>query len=124
MKVILFNGSRNEKGSTYTALNLVAESLNDKEIIKVAITELMKNQQSGKNWEVSLSEKVAKPLADVVVASFRDNGAVAKLVTGLKKAGFEAHITGENEVFEVTDESITESFRKLLSPELKKLLEA
>ena len=28
MKVILFNGSRNEKGSTYTALNLVAEELN------------------------------------------------------------------------------------------------
>lgn len=27
MKVILFNGSRNEKGSTYTALNLVADSL-------------------------------------------------------------------------------------------------
>ena len=27
MKVILFNGSRNEKGSTYTALNLVAEEL-------------------------------------------------------------------------------------------------
>ena len=81
-------------------------------------------QQSGKNWEVSLSEKVAKPLADVVVASFKDNGAVAKLVSGLKKAGFEAHADGENEVFEVTDESITESFRKLLSPELKKLLEA
>jgi len=28
MKVILFNGSRNEKGSTYTSLNLVAEELN------------------------------------------------------------------------------------------------
>lgn len=28
MKVILFNGSRNEKGSTYTALSLVAEELN------------------------------------------------------------------------------------------------
>ena len=98
--------------------------MEDKEVLKVAITELLKNQQSGKNWEVSLSEKVAKPLADVVVASFKDNGAVAKLVAGLKKAGFEAHATGENEVFEVTDESITESFRKLLSPELKKLLEA
>jgi len=29
MKVILFNGSRNEKGSSYTALNLVAEALNE-----------------------------------------------------------------------------------------------
>ena len=113
-----------EEIGTNLLKNKVAESLEDKEVLKVAITELLKNQQSGKNWEVSLSEKVAKPLADVVVASFKDNGAVAKLVAGLKKAGFEAHATGENEVFEVTDESITESFRKLLSPELKKLLEA
>lgn len=29
MKVILFNGSRNEKGSTYTALNLVADTLKE-----------------------------------------------------------------------------------------------
>ena len=29
MKVILFNGSRNERGSTYTALNLVSESLKE-----------------------------------------------------------------------------------------------
>lgn len=29
MKVILFNGSRNERGSTYTALNLVSESLRE-----------------------------------------------------------------------------------------------
>lgn len=29
MKVILFNGSRNEKGSTYTALNIVADSLKE-----------------------------------------------------------------------------------------------
>lgn len=32
MKVILFNGSRNEKGCTYTALNLVAEELNNEQI--------------------------------------------------------------------------------------------
>ena len=102
----------------------VAESLNDKEVLKVAITELLKNQQRGSNWEVALNEKVSKPLADVVLASFREEGATAKLTSGLKKAGFEAHIVGENEVFEVTDESLTETFRKLLSPELRKLLEA
>ena len=32
MKVILFNGSRNEKGSTYTSLNFVAEELQKNEI--------------------------------------------------------------------------------------------
>ena len=102
----------------------VAEALNDKDVVKTAVTELLKTQQTGKNWEVALSDKIAKPLADVVVAAFRENGATAKLTADLKKIGFEVRATGENEVFEVTEESVTESFRKLLSPELKKLLEA
>ena len=63
-------------------------------------------------------------MADVVVASFKEKGATAKLTSDLKKIGFEVRATGENEVFEVTEESVTESFRRLLSPELKKLLEA
>ena len=44
-----------------------------------------------------------------------------KLIVSLYKIPIEML---ENEVFEVTEESVTESFRKLLSPELKKLLEA
>jgi V/A-type H+-transporting ATPase subunit E len=102
----------------------VADALSDREVVKTSIIELLKGQQVGKNWEVSLGEKLATPLAEVVIDSFKENGATAKLTSGLKKAGFEAHIVGDNEVFEVTDESITETFRKLLSPELKKLLEA
>ena len=102
----------------------VGEALNDKDVLKNAVNELLKNQQTGKNWEVALGEKIAKPLADVVVASFRENGATAKLTQELKRIGFEAKVSGENEVFEVTEESVTDAFRKLLSPELKKLLEA
>ena len=102
----------------------VADALNDKEVIKTAIVELLKNQQAGQAWEVSLGAKIAEPLADVVCATFRENGATAKLAGELKKAGLEARVAGENEVFEVTEESVTEAFRRLLSPELKKLLEA
>ena len=102
----------------------VAEALADREVVRTAVIELLKTQQVGKNWEVALSEKIAKPLADVVVASFKEKGATAKLTSDLKKIGFEVRATGENEVFEVTEESVTESFRRLLSPELKKLLEA
>ena len=40
----------------------------------------------------------------------------------LNKAGFEMRSGGGSEVFELTDESVTETFKKLLSPELKKLL--
>ncbi len=102
----------------------VAEGLNDKEIIRTAISELLKNQQSGQKWEITLGEKIAKPLAETVVAIFREKGATVQLVGEMSKAGFEIRAAGGNEVFEVTEESVTETFRKLLSPELKKLLEA
>lgn len=102
----------------------VAENLNDKEIVKTAISELLKNQKSGQDWEISLGEKIAKPLSETVVALFKEKGASVKLAAELSKAGFEMRTAGGNEVFEVTEESITESFRKLLSPELKKFLEA
>ena len=102
----------------------VAEGLNDKEIIRTAITELLKTQQSGQKWEITLSAKIAKPLAEAVAAVFRENGAAVQLTGEMAKAGFEMRTAGGNEVFEVTEESVTETFRKLLSPELKKLLEA
>ena len=113
-----------EEIGTALLKNKVAETLNSEEILKVSVTELLKNQNNGKGWEVALSEKIAEPLANVVIATFKENGATAKLTAGLKKAGFEARADGENVVFEVTDESVTETFRKLLSPELKKMLEA
>lgn len=100
----------------------VAEALNDGEVIKTAITELLKEQSSGKNWEVSLSGKLGPNLAQVVVNMFKAKGAEAKLGEALLKAGFE--VRHGNEVFEITEDSITESFKKLLSPELKKLLES
>ncbi|MDD3000121.1 MAG: hypothetical protein PHF29_00015 [Candidatus Riflebacteria bacterium] len=100
----------------------VAEALNSEEVIKTAITELLKEQSSGKNWEVSLSDKLGQNLAQIVLSMFKAKGADTKLGETLTKAGFE--VRHGNEVFEVTEDSITESFKKLLSPALKKLLES
>lgn len=115
---------RIEDAGTRLLKSKVADSLNDKEILKNAISELLKNQKTGQEWEVSLGAAVAKPLAETVVALFKEKGATAKLGEELAKAGFAMKAGGGNEVFEVTEESVTESFKKLLSPELKKLLEA
>lgn len=115
---------RIEEAGTRLLKSKVAESLNDKEILKNAISELLKNQKTGQEWEVSLGAAVAKPLAETVVALFKEKGATAKLSEELAKAGFAMKAGAGNEVFEVTEESVTESFKKLLSPELKKLLEA
>ncbi len=102
----------------------VAEGLNDKEVVKAAITELLKHQQPGQSWEIALGDKLARSLAETVVALFKEKGAAAMLAGDLNKAGFEMRAAGGSEVFEVTEDSITETFRKLLSPELKKLLTA
>lgn len=102
----------------------VTESLNDKDVVKNAIAELLKNQKKGQEWELALGEKVGKPLADMVTLLFKAEGASVKLVEELKKAGFELKTAKGNEVIEVTEESIVDSFKKLLSPELKKIIEA
>ncbi len=102
----------------------VAENLNDKEVVKNAISELLKTQKTGQEWELALGEKLGKALADTVAALFKAEGATVKLTEELKKAGFELKAAKGNEVIEVTEDSISESFKKLLSPELKKILEA
>lgn len=99
-----------------------AEVLNSEEIIKTAVMEILKNQDNSGDWEISFSNKIAEPVAASVLAMFKSQGAQAKLGKALNKAGFE--VKHGSEVFEVTEESIAESFKKLLSPAFKKLLEA
>lgn len=101
----------------------VADNLNDKKIVQEAIKELISSQESGRDWEVALGQKVAKPLADVVVKLLKAKGSKAIIAQELSRAGFEMREADGNEVFEVTEDSVTDSFRKLLSPELRKLLE-
>lgn len=102
----------------------VVEALDEKAVVTNAISELLKTQKTGQEWELALGEKVGKPLADTVVALFKGTGASVKLAAELKKSGFELRSDKGHEVIEVTEDSITESFKKLLSPELKKILEA
>lgn len=100
----------------------VAEALNDQEVVKNAISDLLKTQKTGQEWELALGEKVGKPLANTVNGLFKEKNASVKLAEELKKAGFELRSEKGSEVLEVTEDSVTESFRRLLSPELKKIL--
>ncbi len=101
----------------------VAEQLNTEEVIKSSISELLKNQETGREWELALGKSVAKPLAEVVANLFKEKGATVKMAEGLNKAGFELRSDSGTEVIEVTEDSVTEAFKKLLSPELKKIIE-
>ena len=99
-----------------------AELLNTEDVLKTAVVEIIKGQETSGEWEISVGSKVAEPVAQAVLAMFKEKGAQAKLATTLKKSGIE--VKHGSEVFEVTEDSIAESFKKLLSPTLKKLLEA
>jgi V/A-type H+-transporting ATPase subunit E len=121
----LMNSFRNRIENTGCMLlqGKIAETMNDQKVVKEAISELLKNQKTGQEWEVSLGKKIAKPLAETVVSLFKEKDAQVKFGEELKKAGFELRNKDGNEVIEVTEESVTDSFRKLLSPELRKIID-
>jgi V/A-type H+-transporting ATPase subunit E len=103
----------------------VGQAFAMEEVVKAAIMELVRTQKTGRAWELALGPTVGKTLAEAVVADlFRTAGAEVKLGEGFKRAGFELRVQGESEVIEVSDASVAEAFRRLLSPELQKILDA
>jgi len=95
------------------------------EVLKTAIIELVRSQESGREWELALGKTVGEPLAKAVVEElFNSENARIKLIEGFQKAGFQLKPAGGAEVIEVSDDSLAEAFRRLLSPELQKLLDA
>lgn len=111
-----------------TASNLlngkVSEALQNPTVIKNAIAELLKSLSSGKSqaWEVNISPKTSKALADTITAAFSESQAKITFIKELKKTGFELRDKKGGEVYELTEESLTEAFKSFLSPELKKLV--
>jgi len=101
------------------------ELLSSEEVLKSAILELVRNQKTGKEWELALGPTVGEPLANAVVEDlFTSENAHMKLLDGFKKAGFQLKSRAGSEVIEVSDESLADAFRRLLSPELQKILDA
>lgn len=101
----------------------VQQALNSANVIEKSLIELLKAQKTGQEWELSLGPTVGKPLAKLTLENlFKHEDAKVKLADGLKKAGFELKTVTGTEVIEVTEESVVEAFRRLLSPEFAKLL--
>jgi len=102
-----------------------AQLLSSEEVIRAALMELIKCQKTGKEWELALGPTVGEPLAQTVVDElFKSHEAQLKLTDGFKKSGFQLKTKAGTEVIEVSDDSIADAFRRLLSPELQKILDA
>ncbi|MCK8603651.1 hypothetical protein [Desulfoferrobacter suflitae] len=97
--------------------------LSCEQVIKSAVMEVIKSQKTGSDWELALGPSVGEPLAKAVVDEFcQSEHSQMKLVDGFNKAGFQLKSKVGSEVIEVSDDSMAEAFRRLLSPELQRIL--
>ncbi|NLI77937.1 MAG: hypothetical protein GX442_16045 [Candidatus Riflebacteria bacterium] len=99
----------------------VAAALSAEDVVKSSLVELLKQHPGNHDWELVTGQSLAKATVEDL---FKKAGARVQLTEGLKKAGFELRQKDGAEVLEVTDESVVEAFRRLLSPELGKILDA
>ena len=100
----------------------IGATLGSAEVVKAAVVELLKQQKSGQDWELALGPTVGRNLAEAVVKDlFKTAEARGKLAQALTQEGFA--LRDKNEVIEVTEESVAEACRRLMSTELRKLLD-
>lgn len=111
-----------ESAGTRLLKTQIGKAINEKEILKGIIELLLKAHSSGTAIEIAPGGEKAQDLGKLVISLLKDKGVTGILVEEIEKTGFEARISGSNEVFEITDESIAQSLKELLSGELKKYL--
>lgn len=100
----------------------IGTALSSADVVKTALVELLKQQKTGLEWELSLGPTVGKSLAEAAVNDlFKSGQAKAKLGLALTQEGFA--LRDKTEVLEVTEESVAEACRRLMSVELQKLLD-
>ncbi|MFZ2957320.1 MAG: hypothetical protein WA705_10560 [Candidatus Ozemobacteraceae bacterium] len=101
----------------------VSKELSSPDTIKSALLELLRGQKTGAEWEMSLGPTVGKQLTSFAVNElFKSAGAVGALTDGLRQEGFT--LRNRNEVLEVAEDSVTSAFQRLMSVELRKVLDA
>ncbi|MBI3038354.1 hypothetical protein HYY75_04770 [bacterium] len=115
---------RIEEIATFLLSQKASNLLSTESVLKEALSELIKNQKQGRSWDLALSQATGKSIAESVVQNiFREHQAEVRLVEGLKVSGFELRDPKGGQVIEVTELSVAEAFRKIMSPDLEKLLD-
>lgn len=103
----------------------IAGALSTDKVVYEALMEVLKAQKSKGSWELALGPGIGRGIADSVIHElFKTQDAQIKLVEGLQSAGFELKIKDGAQVIEVTESSVAEAFRRLMSPELARFMNA
>jgi len=102
----------------------IAEALTADEVVRAAIVELVQNSASGQEWEIRVGPRIGKALVQATVNDlFKGREAAATLIEEFRRSGLEFR-SGAGEVLELSEESVTDLFRRLMSPELSRLLDS
>jgi V/A-type H+-transporting ATPase subunit E len=103
----------------------VGEVLSSEEVIRTAILELVRNPSPGQEWEVSVGSRISLPLVQAVVNElFKEPHVRVVLAEEFHRTGLEFRTHGGTEVLELSEDSILEAFRHLMSPELSRLIDS
>jgi vacuolar-type H+-ATPase subunit H len=102
----------------------IGEALAAEEVVRAAIVELVQNSGPGQEWEIRVGPRIGKALAQAAVSDlFKGREAAVTLVEEFRRSGLEFR-SGAGEVLELSEESVAELFRRLMSPELSRLVDS
>ena len=102
----------------------IGEALAADAVVRAALVELVQNSASGQEWEIRVGPRIGKALAQATVNDlFKGREAAVTLVEEFRRSGLEFR-SGAGEVLELSEESVAELFRRLMSPELSRLVDS
>lgn len=102
----------------------IGEALATDEVVRAAILALVQHGAPGEQWEIRVGPGVGRDLVQAAVNDlFKGREAAATLGEGLRRSGLEFR-SGAGEVLELSEESVAEVFRRLISPELNRILDS
>jgi V/A-type H+-transporting ATPase subunit E len=103
----------------------IADALATDEVVRTAITELIRNPAPGSAWEIAFGPRIGKDLVAVAVSDlFKGREGSIALIEEFGRSGLEFRSAGGAEVLELSEESVAEAFRRMLSPELTRLIDS
>jgi V/A-type H+-transporting ATPase subunit E len=103
----------------------IGAALATEDVVRAAVLALISEPPPGKEWEIGVGPRVGKELVEAVVGDlFKGGEAPVALREELHRTGLEFRAVSWGEVFELSEESVADAFRQVMSPELSRLLES
>ncbi len=101
----------------------IGEALAADEVVREAIIGLVRGCATAQEWEIRVGPQIGRALVQAVVSDlFKGREATVTLIEEFRTSGLELR-TAEGEVVELSEESVAAVFRRLMSPELSRIID-